>query len=85
MQIQVTDKWRIKSDDNQWIAQEYAGIDKVGKEIWQGRLFYGTFSAARKGLSQRLIREIDTDTLEDAIEAVEALYKHLDTVWGEGV
>jgi len=42
-----------------------------GKEKWESRHYFGTLKAALKDLGELMVRESKTDTLADALEAVE--------------
>lgn len=74
MIIPITPKWRIASDSLQWMTQEYAGLKKeTQEEVWTGKTFHSTLEQARKSLTDRLVRDIDTHTVEDAIREIKAV------------
>ena len=69
MLIPINDRFRITSDSRQWMIQRRRS--RNGKEKWESRHYFGTLKAALKDLGELMVRESKTDTLADALEAVE--------------
>ena len=69
MKIPINGQFRIKSDRYQWMIQERR--TRKGREVWESKLFFGTFQLAYKGLGELMVRLSDADTLADALEDVE--------------
>ena len=69
MIIPINDKYRLKSDEYQWIIERKR--TRKGEEDWQARLFYPTVKAAVQGLGELMVRQSKANTLVDALEAVE--------------
>ena len=71
MIIPINERYRIVSDEYQWIIQKKGS--RKGKEDWQSRLFFGTFEAAAKELGELLVRRPEANTLVDALQEVEKI------------
>ena len=69
MIIPINDRYRISSDEYQWIIQTKR--NRKGKEDWQARLYYPTLKAALEGLGELMVRQSDVATLADALAEVE--------------
>ena len=69
MIIPINDKYRLKSDEYQWIIERKR--TRKGREDWQARLFYPTVKAAVQGIGELMVRQSKANTLVDALEAVE--------------
>ena len=69
MIIPINDRYRITSDEYQWIIQRIR--TRKGKEDWQARLYYPTLKAAFEGLGELMVRQSDVATLADALAKVE--------------
>jgi len=69
MIIPINDRYRITSDEYQWIIQKMR--NRKGKEDWQARLYYPTLKAALEGLGDLMVRQSDVATLADALVEVE--------------
>ena len=69
MIIPINDKYRLKSDEYQWIIERKR--TRKGEEDWQARLFYPTVKAAVQGIGELMVRQSKANTLVDALEAVE--------------
>jgi len=76
MIIPIDDKWRIKSDEYNWIIQRLEGTrpNRQNKEIiedkWVSKRFYPTLSKAAHGLAEYELMTGDTKTLAEALDAV---------------
>ena len=71
MIIPINERYRIVSDEYQWIIQKKGS--RKGKEDWQSRLFFGTFEAAAKELGELLVRRSKANTLVEALREVEKI------------
>ena len=69
MIIPINDRYRITSDEYQWIIQTKR--NRKGKEDWQARFYYPTLKAALEGLGELMVRQSDVATLADALAKVE--------------
>ena len=69
MKIPINARFRIQSDRYQWMIQERR--TRKGREVWESKLFFGTFQLAYKELRELMVRLSGADTLADALEAVE--------------
>ena len=69
MIIPINERYRIVSDEYQWIIQKKR--NRKGREDWESKLFFGTFEAAAKELGELLVRRSKANTLVDALAEVE--------------
>ena len=69
MIIPINARYRIVSDEYQWIIQRIR--TRKGKEDWQARLYYPDLKAAVEGLGELMVRQSDVATLADALAEVE--------------
>ena len=69
MIIPINARYRIVSDEYQWIIQRKR--TRKGKEDWQARLYYPTLKAAVEGLGELMVRQSKADTLVSALGAIE--------------
>lgn len=83
MIIPIDKKWRIKSDEYQWIIQRHEGTrpNRQNKEIiedkWVSKRFYTTLSKAVHGLAELELMAGDTKTLAEALDAVRDVSERL--------
>ena len=75
MIIPINARYRIVSDEYQWIIQRIR--TRKGKEDWQARLYYPTLKAAVEGLGELRVRQSKADTLVSALAAVEEVATQL--------
>ena len=75
MIIPINARYRIVSDEYQWIIQRIR--TRKGKEDWQARLYYPTLKAAVEGLGELMVRQSKADTLVSALAAVEEVATQL--------
>jgi len=73
MIIPIDDKYRISSDTNCWRIEQFKPASKNTEERWTPKTYHTDFKDAKKALTKQLVREIETSTLADALEAVENL------------
>lgn len=75
MKFRVNDDYRIISDEHSWRVQRYKGVYRSGKranlERWNDVGHYTTLENAVRALTERLIRESETETVSAAIKAIE--------------
>ena len=69
MIIPINERYRITSDEYQWIIQKKRS--RKGREDWESKLFFGTFEAAVKDLGELMVRRSKANTLVDALAEVE--------------
>ena len=69
MIIPINERYRITSDEYQWIIQKKRS--RKGGEDWESKLFFGTFEAAVKDLGELMVRRSKANTLVDALAEVE--------------
>ena len=84
MIIPISDKFRVNSDRHNWILQENKGIAKKdGRGIKKGEIIWRAISYHQKlrSLLDRLVeievRETDTKTLAEALDAVPHICRRL--------
>jgi len=75
MIIPINARYRIVSDEYQWIIQRIR--TRKGKEDWQARLYYPTLKAAVEGLGELMVKQSKADTLVSALAAVEEVATQL--------
>jgi len=61
----ITDKWAIRSDENQWILCCAVKPSKTYPTGWTPRKFYGSLGSLRKALHGILLRTSDYSSLAD--------------------
>ncbi len=87
MIIPIDDEWRLSTDEYQWRVEKYAGIRKAedGTEVprWNAVMYFPTFKVAVEGLTQRLVRELPSVGVEEAIKDIDNLIKRLGTALPE--
>ena len=69
MIIPINERYRITSDEYQWIIQKKRS--RKGREDWESKLFFGTFEGAVKDLGELMVRRSKANTLVDALAEVE--------------
>ena len=69
MIIPINERYRLTSDEHQWIIQKKRYRNK--RECWESRLYYPNLNATVKGLGEMMVRQSKADTVADALEAVE--------------
>ena len=65
MIIPINARYRIVSDEYQWIIQRKR--TRKGKEDWQARLYYPDLKAAVEGLGELMVRQSKADTIVQCI------------------
>ena len=69
MIIPINNKYRIASDQYQWIVQSKR--TRSGLLEWEARHFYPTFRRALGSLGELMVRESKAETLAEALIDVE--------------
>ena len=69
MIIPINNKYRIASDQYQWIVQSKR--TRSGLLEWEARHFYSTFRMALGSLGELMVRESKAETLAEALINVE--------------
>ena len=70
MIIPIDDKYRLKSDIDQWLLQKFTPTKKEPNK-WQSFKFFSNPSSAVTALIQLRIRESEVETLIDALAEVD--------------
>ena len=73
MIIPINSQYRIAADRYAWMVQEYAGLDKSGKDIWHTNSWHISVRHAVESLAECCIRLSEAKTVADAIEEVKAV------------
>ena len=71
MIIPINEQYRIASDAYQWTVQKRRA--RNNKEDWESQTYHPSVDAAVRSLGERMVRECKTDTLVDALKAVETI------------
>ena len=71
MIIPINEQYRIASDAYQWTVQKRRA--RNNKEDWESQTYHPSVDAAVRSLGERMVRECETDTLVDALKAVETI------------
>ena len=81
MIIPIDEKYRLKSDTNQWMIQKSKQVkDKETGELvtkWDGCKYFSNPSNMVSALAQMMIRESEAQTLVDALAEVDRVTAHL--------
>ena len=67
--IRINEQYRVATDPYQWIIQRKR--TRKGNEVWESQTYHPSADAAVRSLGERMVRECKTDTLVDALKAVE--------------
>ena len=71
MIIRINEQYRVTTDPYQWIIQRKR--TRKGNEAWESQTYHPSVDAAVRSLGERMVRECKTDTLVDALKAVETI------------
>ena len=71
MIIRINEQCRVTTDPYQWIIQRKR--TRKGNEVWESQTYHPSVDAAVRSLGERMVRECKTDTLVDALKAVETI------------
>jgi len=78
MEIQITDYYRLKTDEKQWKIQKRGMIK--GEEKWTSVGYYSNLHNAVRGLVQLDLRHSDVKGLSEAVLRVENMAEALSRV-----
>lgn len=65
MIIPIDERWRIASDQRQWIIQEIR--TRNGEIEWEPQLYFSSLPRAIKALGEMMVRLSDAQTVADAL------------------
>ena len=71
MIVPINAQYRITTDPYQWIIQRKR--TRKGNEVWESQTYHPSVDAAVRSLGERMVRESKTQTLVDALKAVETI------------
>ena len=71
MIIPINEQYRVATDPYQWIIQRKR--TRNGHEVWESQTYHPSADAAVRSLGERMVRECKTETLVDALKAVETI------------
>ena len=71
MIIRINEQYRVTTDPYQWIIQRKR--TRKGNEVWESQTYHPSVDGAVRSLGERMVRESKTQTLVDALEAVETI------------
>ena len=71
MIIPINEQYRVATDPYQWIIQRKR--TRKGNEVWESQTYHPSVDGAVRSLGERMVRESKTQTLVDALEAVETI------------
>ena len=77
MLINVNDKWRITSDERQFILQKYIGKSKNGEENWTSVGYHPGLGSLVRECAERELRGGGEETLAQALGRAENLVTDL--------
>ena len=69
--IRINEQYRVTTDPYQWIIQRKR--TRKGNEVWESQTYHPSADAAVRSLGERMVRECKTETLVDALKAVETI------------
>lgn len=69
--IRINEQYRVTTDPYQWIIQRKR--TRKGNEVWESQTYHPSVDVAVRSLGERMVRECNTDTLVDALKAVETI------------
>jgi len=69
--IRINEQYRVATDPYQWIIQRKR--TRKGNEVWESQTYHPSADAAVRSLGERMVRECKTETLVDALKAVETI------------
>ena len=69
MCVSLTDRFRLRADDDNWIIEEEAG--KEGKKTWRVFGYYQKLGIGLNDLFTCVLRRSPSKTIDDLIQAIE--------------
>ena len=77
MIIPIDDKYRLKSDINQWMIQKKIKPNKKNPDGWESFKYFNNPSQAVTALAAVMVRTSDASTLTDALAEVDRVTQAL--------
>ncbi len=71
MEIPINEKYRLSSDEYQWIVQKRRG--RKGKLDWTNLEYHSRLDSAVRSLGELMVRRSKANTLVDALKEVETI------------
>jgi hypothetical protein len=71
MILPFDEDYRIKSETQQWIIQKSQVVK--GKTVWKNFRFFSQLEYCIRDLSRILIRELETEGIQESVAAIEEL------------
>jgi hypothetical protein len=71
MEIPINDKYRLNSDECQWIVQKRRS--RKGKVAWTNLEYHSRLDSAVRSLGELMVRRSKANTLVDALKEVETI------------
>ena len=82
MIISVDDKYRLRSDQNNWIIEKKVINKKTKEAYWNSESYYSSAESALKNLHALEIREISNLLeFEDVIQEVKVLHEKFKNIY----
>ena len=71
MEIPINEKYRLSSDEYQWIVQKRRS--RKGKVAWTNLEYHSRLDSAVRSLGELMVRRSKANTLVDALKEVETI------------
>ena len=71
MEIPINEKYRLSSDEYQWIVQKRRS--RKGKVAWTNLEYHSRLDSAVRSLGELMVRRSKANTLVDALREVETI------------
>ena len=71
MEIPINEKYRLNSDEYQWIVQKRRS--RKGKVAWTNLEYHSRLDSAVRSLGELMVRRSKANTLVDALKEVETI------------
>ena len=71
MEITINEKYRLNSDEYQWIVQKRRS--RKGKVAWTNLEYHSRLDSAVRSLGELMVRRSKANTLVDALKEVETI------------
>ena len=71
MEIPINEKYRLSSDEYQWIVQKRRS--RKGKLAWTNLEYHSRLDSAVRSLGELMVRRSKANTLVDALKEVETI------------
>ena len=78
MFIELTDRWALATDEQNWIVKHYEEpCTSYPEGRWRNKYFYSDFDGAIKKLATVKIRLKEASTMKEAIKAAQEVHHEL--------